>query len=359
MTNKKAQNTQALHSLTKNLENNSANINQTIRSMSKLSKAMRPQMDAMTQINKDIERINQSLKMASEMPKLSQLLSISASVGEIVRPFKSIYPSMSEWEKTLSKRMFNLSQIAKIPDLSSQSVLGFAKLTRLSDALHFAQPYSEPVNELIQEEFGGVIDHCENIETGDQRDKANIKAGFNEDLIAFPHEQMSNVVIRAGFEFPFPIPPKLPHGQSEDNSMIHDQKFNFIITSVEQHLRKLVMTMLFELEGYRWEKRRVPETILQNWHDRKIADPNEGKDTLNLIYYSDFMDLLTIIIKRDNWNDAFQSIFHRKVGIEETLRRLHPIRNAISHSRPLGRTDIVTLYAEALRIIQTLGIKTD
>lgn len=332
-------------------------MNQTINTMSKFSEIMRPQIEAMQIRNKDMEKLRKISRLTSDIPNFNHLLHASFSLGEMVRPFESFYPSISVWEKILSNRLLNLNKIAKLSNLSSQSIFGFAKLARLNDAIHLNLPYSDLVTELIHEEFGDYVEDNENFRTADKRDEAVIKAGFDQDLIAFPHKQMGEVMISAGFNFSPPAPPKFHYDQCEENNLIINQKHKSIITSIELHLRCLIVTKLSKIEPHHWEKRRIPGLMLRNWRERQESDFNEGKHILNLIYYSDFMDLQTIIIRKDNWNDVFSSVFHHKEGFIETMRRLGSIRNAISHSRPLGRTDIVTLEAEAMRIFYALGIK--
>lgn len=69
------------------------------------------------------------------------------------------------------------------------------------------------------------------------------------------------------------------------------------------------------------------------------------------------MDLADVIVQRNNWREAFQQIFPDKAEIEVSLHRLHPIRKAIAHSRPLDHADVLTLISESNRIFGWLRIR--
>ena len=68
------------------------------------------------------------------------------------------------------------------------------------------------------------------------------------------------------------------------------------------------------------------------------------------------MDLANVITRRDNWSDAFAGIFGNCDDLRVSLYRLHPVRKAIAHSRPLCRADVLTLIAEATRMLRAIGI---
>ena len=81
-----------------------------------------------------------------------------------------------------------------------------------------------------------------------------------------------------------------------------------------------------------------------------------GRTVYGLIQYADFMDLAHIIGQGNNWKEAFAPIFDSKEDVQISLRRLHPVRKAIAHGRPLGRSDVLTLVSEATRLLRAMGV---
>ena len=65
------------------------------------------------------------------------------------------------------------------------------------------------------------------------------------------------------------------------------------------------------------------------------------------------MDLETVVGRKDNW-PLFEPVLRNREDFCVSLRRLHPVRKAIAHSRPLCRADVLTLVSEATRIFGAL-----
>ena len=74
-----------------------------------------------------------------------------------------------------------------------------------------------------------------------------------------------------------------------------------------------------------------------------------------LIEYSDFKDILLVILESRNWENSFESLFGDKDDISVSFHRLAPIRNSIAHNRQLSDDDHITLLSEANRILGRLG----
>ncbi len=144
--------------------------------------------------------------------------------------------------------------------------------------------------------------------------------------------------------------------ESSDPDAYFDPVFWDILTQVEQYLRSTIEKCLTKLSGSRWIKQRVPCDMRERWKQRQEEERSAGRPVYDLIQYADFMDLVSIIIKSDNWRDVFESIFKNKNEIQISLERLHPIRKSIAHSRPLTNFDILTLANEASRIFRALGL---
>ena len=145
--------------------------------------------------------------------------------------------------------------------------------------------------------------------------------------------------------------------ESSDPDVCFSSSFWDVLTLIERYLRSTIEKHLTELSGSNWIKTRVPGHLLKRWKERQESDRDAGRTVYSPVQYADFMDLATIIIQRDNWKEVFKLIFKSKEEIQISLQRLHPIRNSICHSRPLNKSDILTLANEANQILSALGLR--
>ena len=277
-----------------------------------------------------------------------------AEVARMVEPFRAVIASVSAWEASLTARIAELRKPWALPDHSDQSMMGFARLSRLSDAVHTAKPFSEPVGELVADELGTSSVEAHPDHTANDRDAAAVKAGFNPELIAFPPAAYSEVVFAAGFKFHFTPTPVPQAVESPDPGAVFDPMHGAVLTTVEQRLRHIVEERLSDLVGPNWFKRRVPKAVRERCLKRQEQERQADRPVFAPIQYADFMDLDGIIKRKDNWRQAFKSIFQNREDFSVSLHRLHPVRRAIAHSRPLGKSDVLTLVNEATRIFGTL-----
>ena len=274
---------------------------------------------------------------------------VAEKIARMVEPFRAAIASVPDWEASLTAR---IAELKVQPD----HLEGFARLSRLSDAVHTATPYSRPVRELVASELGvGVeADLCEDTPT--RRDESAVKAGVNPKLIAFPEGAYREVVFAAGFKFratPIPIPQAV---ESADPSSAFDPMSWAVLTEVEQRLRRNVEERLSSLDGPDWIKHRVPEGVRKRWLERQEEDRDVGGEVFAPIQYADFTDLDEVMRRKDNWHEAFEPVFRNKENFLVSLRRLCPIRNAIAHSRPLSNSKVLYLVSEATRIISALEV---
>lgn len=284
------------------------------------------------------------------LPTANQIKFISSALGNVIEPFGS-NPS---WAAALASRMATLQTAWVLPDNLGQSMLGFARLSRLSDVLHVEEPFATPVSKLVAEELGlGVESNLD--DEAIVRDAAAVEGGLNPELIAFPPAAYNRVLFAVGFEFQF-TSVQVPQTLEENGPSIEfDPMHGYVLTQVEQGLRQVVEKHLRDLNGQKWEKQRISEKMRARWSERQAEARAAGSPVFNLIQYADFLDLADIIGQGDNWSDAFHEIFGNREDLIVSLRRLHPVRKAIAHSRPLSRAEVLTLVSEATRVLRALG----
>ena len=296
---------------------------------------------------------------ASLLPTATEIASINAALARAVEPYWAVIASVSAWEASLTARMAALGNPWALQDRLDQSMRGFARLSRLSDAVHTSRPYSEPVGELVANELGVGVEADLYDDTPIERDENAVKAGFNPELIAFPTAAYSEVVLAAGFKFRFTPAPVPQAVESPDPGAVFDPMHGAVLTTVEQRLRHIVEERLSGLVGPNWFKRRVSEAVRNRCLDRQEQERQAcpRRPVFDPIQYADFMDLADIIGRSDNWREGFKSIFQNREDFLVSLKRLHPIRKAIAHSRPLGKSDVLILVNEAARIFSALEIR--
>jgi len=281
---------------------------------------------------------------------------ISREVTGIAGLAHGSFSFRAEWEIELAKRAAALGPSWEI-GRGTNSAVGFAKLAQLSDAASSSAPYSLPVTELFESELGNSRAGGDE-DTAELRDAAAIAAGLHPELIAFPSVNFPSVVIAAGFKLLLPAISVPQPIESADSSAMYEPRNVELFHSVEQSLRDLVESKLLGVVGPEWVKRRVPEAVGRRWQQRQSEERDLRRPVYGLIRYADFIDLADVITRGDNWNEVFQKIFVNKDDFRVSLARLHPIRKAIAHCRPLGRADVLTLVAEATRILSALGLAT-
>ena len=107
--------------------------------------------------------------------------------------------------------------------------------------------------------------------------------------------------------------------------------------------------------GKNWIKRRVSSQMRQKWCDKRKKAVASGDPERPLIVYADFTDYETIIVRKDNWKEVFQSMFQRKTLVQESFQRLYPIRVCTMHSRIITQDDELYLHAETQRLLRAIG----
>ena len=210
---------------------------------------------------------------------------------------------------------------------------------------------------MVASELGaGVVESDQDEDTPIGRDENAVKAGLNPELIAFQPAAYSEVVVAAGFEVHFPPAPVPQAVESPDPGAGFDPMYGKILTELEQQLRHVVEKCLSGLDGPDWIMHRVDKKLLRRWLNRQSQERQAGRPVFDPIQYANFTDLAKIMGREDNWHEAFELIFQNREDFLVSLRKLHPIRRAIAHSRPLGNSDVLTLFNEATRIFRALKI---
>ena len=178
--------------------------------------------------------------------------------------------------------------------------------------------------------------------------------GFNAALTTFPSDAFEEGIELAKLASPLPSSND-QDGRTEEvgftrTNIAHDRLQRF-----ETKLRHFINKIMTEAFGKDWIKHRVPGNLRQSWLDKrqKAQDNSEGKHPL--LAYADFTDYVAIITRKDNWSEVFKPIFRHRESVQESFRRLHPIRICTMHARLITQDDELYLYVEIKRILKAIG----
>lgn len=299
------------------------------------------------------------------LKRQSELLSVIDPIGKGLREATRPWGSLAELVDrtvvdrtalglTITDRFSTLRPSAFLPFEADTSIVGFSRLVHLERASTAVPPFSEPLAELYDDELGDPVEFNE-LDTPEDRSKKLNAAGFNEELVAFAPKQQVVVLGAAGFRFAS-LNSTVVGNDDLDDAAVYDEHAARILGRTEHEVRLFIGTRLEELVGPRWIKQRIPGDMRKAWEERRRAALDHGQPECPLIFYANFMDLVDIIIRRDNWNDVFHAFFHRRDEVEVSFRRMHPIRLAIAHTRPIRQADVTLVATEAVRVLRAIGI---
>lgn len=318
------------------------------------------QMVANRDIRLAIEAIQPSFVstiLASQHAILPSKETINSLMFDIAPEIKTLVSRVREfehWQSSLTERISTLITPWAFEDHLQDSVIGFSRIARLHDISSSSTPFASRSSTVFEEELGTPNTFYEDDDTDQREDKA-IDSGMNPELIEFPSEAYPEVLIAAGFDFKV-SQTLLVYSTGGNSHEELDPQYSSLFKLVEVRLRDFIASKLSRLSGEQWPERRIARQTFNKWNERKQKDHFRRGDSHPLICYADFMDLAEIISQKDNWEATFSQQFVTKGDFLVSMHRLNPIRNALAHSRSLVRSDQITLFSEAYRILSTLNV---
>jgi len=108
---------------------------------------------------------------------------------------------------------------------------------------------------------------------------------------------------------------------------------------LEQSIRELITTSLFDKSGSNWWNITVPPKIVQDVTERILREKDSGfsQRSEHEIDYTNFGELSVIITS--NW-DVFGAIFSSKRAVERIMSSLNLLRGPIAHCSPLAADEV-------------------
>lgn len=300
------------------------------------------------------ELLHETLRIAI-LPELSSLAAMAEQMAAQISPFQMALKTQSAWRERLEAQMASVTTPWLDVNFASLSFEGFAVVSRLNQAVRYEAPYNDAAREQIDCDLGDPI-QIDDDAGPSERDEAHIQAGMNASMLAISPAAMGDVLIQTGFvvraEFA-PIPATI---DGSNPGHVFHPGHNFLIITVEQNLRAAISEKMRVQYGETWIGSRVAPELVESWELRREAAVAQGERPLELIQYSNFMELKDIVIRKQHWREVFEPIFKKKHHFETSMERLHPIRLPLAHSRPIGTAQQIHLISEAACVLKALGV---
>ena len=245
-----------------------------------------------------------------------------------------------------------------------QSLGAFATIHGMGSLLRTLPAFDTRLVEALRIDLGDwreAIDWPEGIDTDPIiRSSLYIQQGINPELTTFPHTAFDEIITSAGLRGPEVAEAEGYGLADEHDEMEQEAAFertnnaHDMLQRFESQLRSYIDKRMSSIFGSKWIKQRIPGEMKREWLTKQRSDSDER--IWPLIAYADFTDYVTIITRNDNWQELFAPAFQNKSSVQESFRRLYPIRLATMHARPITHDDELFLYVEVKRILSAIGI---
>ncbi len=247
-----------------------------------------------------------------------------------------------------------------------QSLAGFVGLQQIGHILRTKSPFDVELAEQLRPHFGdwqARIDWPKEIFTDPlARSDFYVERGLDPELTDFPASAFDQAITIAGIKsapahFIRAYDHEPDHQLNEEEAGFertndaHDRLLRF-----ETRVRAFIDQRMTETVCKNWIKHRIPGEMRQQWIEKQAKARDEGESEQPLIAYADFTDYVKIIVRKDNWDEAFAPVFRRKSLVEESFQRLYPIRVCTMHSRIITQDDELYLHSETRRLLIAMDI---
>ena len=242
---------------------------------------------------------------------------------------------------------------------ATASVRAMTEIQVLGSAINAANPFGDVVTEATRKVLGdwstvGALPN-EIFNDADARRDFYLAHGYDATLSSLSRAARRESMHYAGFDERPPVlvdatPQAESQADSEKAGLERAAEARESLVNIERELRSFMQQKMLASHGHNWMKQRVPADNLRAIRMRRQEDIKRRGADHPLIEYLDFSDYAPILTRNDNWNDVFKAHFDSVNAVEETFRRLTPLRNAAMHCRPLTEDDILFLLVEIKRL---------
>jgi len=188
------------------------------------------------------------------------------------------------------------------------------------------------------------------------RSEFYVARGFDPGLTAFPAPAFQDGMESAGLYDAEDESDGISAEEDAENAFMRTNEAHDRLMRFEYRLREFIDEAMTLAVGPDWTRHRVPEKMRMDWIEKKNRALAAGEAEQPLIVYADFTDYLAIIVGKENWRDVFATMFQHKASVEESFRRLYPVRICTMHARPITQDDALFLLVEIKRLNMAMEI---
>ena len=323
--------------------------------------------DAAGRLASELEGIN---RLASELRQRYRLPELAETLGYLQSPeLQAIRKTIDRSRRhtaTLQRAAASLTAPWVDTANALRSISGFCELHGIGHQLREAAAFDPVTADRLRLVLGDWRDSVEwpvPIFTDPlARSNFYLDRGLDPALTEFPAAAFEQIATSAGLK---DTPPSLLSDYSrytddededeevgfERTNSAHDRLQRF-----ETHMRRFIERTMIAAFGHDWIKQRVPPPIRNAWSANRKKAKDSGEPERLLIAYADFTDYEQIILRKDNWSELFADIFKRPTMVQESFRRLYPIRICAMHARIVTQDDELYLYVETKRLLAAIGV---
>lgn len=264
------------------------------------------------------------------------------------------YPDLS-FGLTQSQLEFGSNQL-QYPWLSTTdgaaSVRAFVEFQAMAAAVNALPPFSDELATTLRTVLGDWRDSinvpAENLFDASARIEFYVQRGYDPAVADVPPDAFNERIELAGFlddDDPLDF-----DGAPDATSVKRTNDAHYHLLCFENQIRRFIEREMLKAAGEKWIKQRVPELIRKQWADKQAEAHAKGELALPLFDNSDFGHYVDIICRTDNWDGVFKQFFRRQETVREFFNEVIPVRNAVSHGRPIVQDDWVFLRVNLKRL---------
>jgi hypothetical protein len=131
-------------------------------------------------------------------------------------------------------------------------------------------------------------------------------------------------------------------------------KCHEFLHAMEFKLRRFIHSKMVAQYGENWSQQRVGKELLESWEQKAEKARVEGRPFQLLIEAADFTEYEAILVKKDHFRLMFEPHFQQASSVQESFRRLRPLRLDAMHGRPVSKEDLLMAIAECMRILRAI-----
>ena len=314
--------------------------------------------------NRELQQLQRQLQASERLFKLPALMEASQLLTGLSHGSSSYIQQNSEFSQSVTAVLDAMASM-KTPWLNTENIQrsynGFARLQELGHALDTMPAFDLHLTETLRLDLGDwrqeIVWPSEILDDVVARTSFYDERGLNSDLIAFPTAAFQESIKLAGLSEIDDSPIPLCDGghEKEIDGFKRTVKAYKTLLQLEVSLRRFIVQRMEKKFGSVWIKRQVPGKLRKKWKERQQEDQDNHEHRRLMIEYADLGDYVDIITRNDNWQEVFQCIFRHKESVQESFRRIHPIRNSTMHARSLlSHDDELFLYVEVKRLTSAM-----